>query len=276
MKNTSLSPKKVIKNQVPSWQVYCKEIWHYRSLLRTLTFRDLKVRYAQTSLGLLWVFIQPLITLLIFTLVFNIAIKIDTQGIPYPIFAFSGLYAWHYFSLVVNQGGVAILNAHSLVTKIYFPRIILPLSKALVVAVDFLINVLLMAGVMLYYAYTPHKNLIYFPLWLIALLVASLGCAIGLSALSVRFRDFQPISRFGLQVGFYLTPIAYPPTLIPVQYHLLYYSNPMAGITEGFRWMIIGGKLSPYVGMSLGVAVGIFILSGWYFRKTERLLADIV
>lgn len=276
MENISPTPKKIIKNQMPSLLSYCKEIWEYRSLLWTLTLRDLKIRYAQTSLGLLWVIIQPLVALLIFSLVFGVAIKVDTKGVPYPVFAFSGLYAWNYFSGVVTQGGAAILNAHSLVTKIYFPRIILPASKAVVAAVDFGVNLVLMAGVMLWFRFLPSKNLIWFPLWFIALLIASLGISIGLSALSVRFRDFQPISRFGLQIGFYLTPIAYPPALIPAKYLPLYYCNPLAGVTEGFRWMIVGGKLSPYVFVSVGVACILFILGWWYFRKTERTIADIV
>jgi lipopolysaccharide transport system permease protein len=276
MKENNLPPKKIIQGQAPSWWTYIQEVIHYRGLLYTLTVRDFKVRYAQTSLGLLWVFIQPLTSLLIFSLVFGIAIKVDTGGIPYPVFAFSGLYAWSYFSAVVNQGGASILNSQGLVTKIYFPRIILPLSKALVATIELLISIVLMIGIMWWYRYIPSVNLVYFPLWLLALLLASLGCAIGLSALSVRFRDFQPISRFGLQIGFYLTPIAYPSSLIPVRYQVIYYCNPMAGITEGFRWMITGGELSPYVGISVGVACGILLLSSWFFRKTERVLADIV
>lgn len=276
MKKDSLPPKKIIKNHTPSLWNYTQTVWHYRGLLYTLTIRDLKVLYAQTSLGLLWVFIQPITTLLIFSLVFGIAIKVDTGGVPYPVFAFSGLYAWNYFSKVVSQGGAAILNAQSLVSKIYFPRIILPLSKALVAAIDLLISIVLMAVVMLWYSYSPNLHLIYFPLWLLALLFTSLGVAIGLSALSVRFRDFQPISRFGLQIGFYLCPIAYPPSLIPARYQLLYYCNPMAGITEGFRWMVTGGTLSPYVGLSLGVSLVILVLSSWYFRKTEQILVDIL
>lgn len=158
MKKVEGSPRKVIKNQMPSLVRYIEELWAYRDLLLTLAYRDLKIRYAQTSLGLLWVIFQPLATLLIFTLVFSVAIKVDTGKIPYPIFAFAGLYAWTYFSVVVIQGGGAVLESQNLITKIYFPRLILPLSKALAATVDFVVNLLLMVGVMGWYKFVPSKN----------------------------------------------------------------------------------------------------------------------
>lgn len=276
MKKVEGSPRKVIKNQMPSLVSYINELWVYRDLLWTLAYRDLKIRYAQTSLGLLWGIFQPLATLFIFTLVFSVAIKVDTGKVPYPIFAFAGLYAWTYFSVVVMQGGGAVLEAQNLVTKIYFPRLILPLSKAIAATVDFAVNLLLMIGVMSWYKFLPGKNALYLPLWLIALVVTSLGVAIGLSALSIRFRDFQPIAKFGLQLGFYLTPIAYPSSLIPAKYLPFYYCNPMVGIVEGFRWMVTGGALSPFVFLSLAVACSILTVSWWYFRRIERIVADIV
>lgn len=268
--------KKIIKNQTPPILQYTQEAWVYRSLLWTLTYRDLKIRYAQTSLGLIWIILQPLTALLIFSLVFGLAIKVNTGGIPYPLFAFSGLFAWSYFTGLVTQGGESIINAQNLITKVYFPRIILPLSKAIVALIDFFINLLLMAILLLWYQYTPHHNIWYLPLWILALAIASLGFTIGLSALSIQFRDFQPIAKFGLRIGFYLTPIAYPAQLIPVKYAPLYYCNPMAGIVEGFRWAIIGGQLSPYVYISIGIACLLFIVSWFYFRKVEPVMADIV
>jgi len=269
-------PKKIINNQIPPFYYYIREVWAYRSLLWTLTYRDLKIRYAQTYLGFVWLILQPITALLIFSLVFGVAIKVDTGGIPYPIFAFAGLFAWNYFSGLVTQGGEAILNAQGLITKVYFPRIILPLSKAIVVSIDFFINLLLMVILLLWYQYIPPKNLWYFPLWFLALVAISLGVSIGLSALSVQFRDFQPIAKFGLRIGFYLTPIAYPAQLIPEVYRPFYYCNPMAGIVEGFRWTIIGGQISPYAYLSIGVSIVLLLVSWWYFRKAEHTLADIV
>ena len=276
MNQKNTVPRKVIKNQIPPFYQYIQEVWAYRDLLWTLTYRDLKVRYAQTYLGLVWLVIQPLTALLIFSLVFGLAIRVDTNGVPYPVFAFAGLFAWNYFSGLVTQGGESILNAQNLVTKVYFPKIILPLSKAIVVSIDLLVNLLLMIGILLWYQYTPSYNLWFLPLWFLALVVASLGLSIGLSALSVQFRDFQPIAKFGLRIGFYLTPIAYPSQLIPITYHPLYYCNPMAGIVEGFRWTLIGGPISPYVYLSISVAIVLFILRWWYFRRAEQTIADIV
>ncbi|OJJ17936.1 phosphate ABC transporter permease [marine bacterium AO1-C] len=272
----SSTSKKIITSQRSSFHFYLKEIWAYRGLLWTLTYRDLRIRYAQTYLGFIWLILQPLTTLLIFSLVFGIAIKVDTGGIPYPVFAFAGLFAWNYFSGLVSQGGESILNAQGLITKVYFPKIILPLSKAIVVSIDFFINFLLMVIILIWYQYAPPSNVWFLPVWLLTLIIASLGVSIGLSALSIQFRDFQPIAKFSLQVGFYLTPIAYPSQLIPTLYHPLYYCNPMAGIVEGFRWSIIGGQVSPYIYISVGVTLILFITSLWYFRRVEQTMADIV
>jgi lipopolysaccharide transport system permease protein len=269
--------KLIIDANKKSISINTKELFSYKDLFVILAYRDLRVRYAQTFLGLLWAVLQPLFTLLIFILIFGKAIKIDTGGVPYPIFALSGLSAWTYFAFVMNQAGNSIVGAQNMIQKIYFPRLIIPLSKAVVGLVDFVVTLLFMAGLMLWYQFAPSQNLFFLPLFILLTIIAALGIGIWLSALTIRYRDFQHIVPFMVQIGLYATPIAYPTSIVPSEYQLLYHINPMAGVVEGFRWSILGGNvLEPLAYVSFGVAISIFISSLFYFRKVERVMADIV
>jgi lipopolysaccharide transport system permease protein len=254
-----------------------KEILAYKDLFLILAYRDLRVRYAQTFLGLLWGVVQPLVTLIIFVLVFGKAIKVDTGGIPYPLFALSGMSAWTYFAFVMNQAGNSIIGAQSMIQKIYFPRLIIPLSKAVVGLADFSITLLFMGVLMVWYKFTPSGNIVFLPVFILMTLLAALSVGIWLSALTIRYRDFQIIVPFMVQIGLYATPIAYPATLIPEKYKLLFYMNPMAGIVEGFRWSLVGGAMpTAYSYLSFGLVI-ILLASGLlYFRKVEEVMADIV
>lgn len=258
-----------------------KELLHYKDLFLILAYRDLRIRYAQTALGLLWAFIQPAATLLIFTVVFGRAVKVDTGSIPYPVFAICGMTTWTYFAFVLNQSGNSIIGAQEMVKKIYFPRLVIPLSKALVGFVDFAIAFLILATLMFFYGVVPSSNIIFLPVFILLTVVAGLAVGIWLSALTIRYRDFQHVVPFLVQFGLYATPIAYPSETIinnlPAWASLLYYLNPMSGIVEGFRWSVLGGSLPiGYAWLSYGVVLVLFFTALFYFKKVERVMADIV
>jgi lipopolysaccharide transport system permease protein len=270
-------PKLIIDPQQRNLLLNGRELYAYRDLFLILAYRDLRVRYAQTFLGIFWAFIQPLITLLIFTLVFGRAMQVDTEGVPYPVFAACGLSAWSYFAFVMNQAGNSIIGAQGMIQKIYFPRLIIPLSKALVGFVDFAISFLLILVLALWYGVTPSANLVLLPVFILMGVISALAVGIWLSALTIRYRDFQHIVPFMVQIGLYATPIAYPAALIPERFQLLFHLNPMAGVVEGFRWSILGTQSPhPYAYLSFGLAIILFGTGLLYFRKVERVMADIV
>ena len=258
-----------------------RELIAYKDLFLVLAYRDLRVRYAQTFLGLFWAFIQPAATLLIFTVVFGMAVKVDTGGVPYPIFAIAGMSAWAYFAFVLNQSGNSIIGAQEMVKKIYFPRLVIPLSKAVVGFVDFAVALLFMAILMIIYGFMPSGNIIYLPIFILLTIITALAVGIWLSALTIRYRDFQHIVPFMVQFGIYATPIAYPAETIvktlPTWAVVIYYLNPMAGVVEGFRWSILGGEApSQYSYISVILVIVLFVSALFYFRKVERVMADIV
>ncbi len=271
----------VVDADKPKWKINLKELWQYRDLFLILAYRDLRVRYAQTFLGLLWAVIQPLATLIIFTVVFGRVAKVDTGDIPYPLFAVAGLGAWSYFSFVLNQSGNSIIGAQEMVKKIYFPRLVIPLSKALVGFVDFAIAMLFIIILMFYYGITPSSSIIYLPVFILLTIISALAVGIWLSALTIRYRDFQHIVPFLVQFGLYATPVGYQAkdviNNLPEWGTYLYYANPMAGIVEGFRWSILGGDApSTYAYFSFSIVILLFLSGLYYFKRVERVMADIV
>lgn len=255
-----------------------KELFHYKDLFYTLAWREFRVRYAQTFLGFAWAFLQPLATLFIFFFVFGKALKVDTGNIPYPVFALTGLTAWSYFSFVVSNSGRSIINEGGMIKKIYFPRLVIPLSKALVGLIDFGISFLLLIIAMIYFGVPITSNILWLPVFITLIVLASLGLGIWVSALTIRFRDVQHIIPFFIQIGLYATPVAYSSLMIPQKYHLAYYLlNPLAGVIEGFRWCIIGGNVNiQYVAFDAVIILLLFISSLVYFRKVERVMADLL
>jgi lipopolysaccharide transport system permease protein len=255
-----------------------KELFQYKDLFLILAYRDLRVRYAQTFLGLLWAILQPLATLIIFTVVFGKVAKVDTGGIPYPLFAVCGMAAWSYFAFVLNQAGNSIIGAQEMVKKIYFPRLVIPLSKAVV---DFIIAFIFIIILLLYYGFTPSANIIYLPIFILLTVVSALAAGIWLSALTIRYRDFQHIVPFIVQFGLYATPVGYMAKDIvanlPKWGTFLFYANPMAGIVEGFRWSILGGNPPViYAYVSFSVVLLLFVSGLYYFKRVEKVMADIV
>jgi len=258
-----------------------RELAQYRDLFWVLAYRDLRVRYAQTFLGFLWAFIQPAATILILTLVFGKALKIDTGGVPYPLFAVCGMVGWTYFAFVMQQSGQSIIASQQMIKKIYFPRLVIPLSKALVGLVDFGVTILLLLLMVFWYSYYPSPNIIWLPLFVMLIIIYSLSVGILLSALSIRYRDIQHIIPFMTQIGLYLTPVAYPAEFIikaiPPWLSVIYFLNPMAGIVEGLRWSLLGTSIPTiYYLYSFLMVILLFIGSLFYFKKVEREMADIV
>jgi lipopolysaccharide transport system permease protein len=269
--------KIVVDSETSALKINFKELKHYRDLFYILAYRDLRVRYAQTFLGFLWALLQPLATLVIFILVFGLAVKVDTGGIPYPLFAISGISMWTYFGFVLNQSGNSVIGAQEMIKKIYFPRLVIPLSKAVVGFVDFGVALIMLVILMIVYGFAPTLNLLYAPLFILLNIIAALSVGIWLSALTIRYRDFQHVIPFLVQFGMYATPVAYPARLVPEKYQLIYNLNPMAGVIQGFRWSVFGADPpDAYFYISMVVILVLFVSSLYYFRKVEDVMADIV
>lgn len=257
-----------------------KELFRYKDLFLTLTWRDFKVRYAQTTIGILWAFLQPLVTLVILALVFGKFVGVKTE-VPYLLFAMSGMVLWTYFAFVMANAGSSIIANQNMVKKIYFPRLIIPLSKAAVGLIDLAISLLLLVSLMVYFGVSPSKNVWLSPLFIGMGMVAALSVGIWLSALSVRFRDFQHIVPFMVQIGLYITPIAYPSEFaiqhLPKWAATLYYLNPMAGVIQGFRWAVFGGvPPDNMLFVSLAMILFLLITGILYFQRVEDEMADYV
>lgn len=257
-----------------------RELYRYRDLFLTLSWRDFRVRYAQTTIGFLWAVIQPIITLFILFLVFGRFVGVKTN-VPHLLFTVAGMSIWTYFSYVMTNSGNSIIASQSMVKKIYFPRLIIPLSKAVVGLIDFGITLLILIGLMIYYGIAPTSNAWMALFFILIGMIAALGAGIWLSALTVRYRDFQHVVPFIVQIGLYITPIAYPAEFatqqLPKWAATLYYLNPMAGVVQGFRWAVFGGVAPGNMfWVSLIMVLILFISGLLYFRKVEGDMADYV
>ncbi len=258
---------------------YLHKVYQYRALVFSFAKRDIKVQYAQTALGFLWSVIQPLTSLLVWTFFFDKLIDVDTGHIPYPLFAFTGMIAWYFFTHIFNHAGTSLVNAQDLIRKIYFPRIILPLSKVLVGCVEFSISLALLFILMAVMGVTPSVKIAYLPIFIFFNIVTGLAFGIWLSALTIRYRDFQHIIPYFINLGIWLTPVFYPTTLIPEKYSFFIYLNPMAAVIAGYRWTLFGdvgsiAKISPNYIVAF-IPVSILLVTGFmYFRKSERTIAD--
>jgi lipopolysaccharide transport system permease protein len=256
------------------------ELIRYKDLLYILAFRDYRVRYAQTFLGFSWAFIQPALTITILVLVFGKLGGIKTE-LPYPLVASCGLVVWSYFSYVMAQSGNSIIASQQMVKKIYFPKIIIPISKSLVGLIDFCISFLILIALMVFYKVPPKPQFFFFPIFCLLGIVAALGVGSWLSALTVKYRDFQHVVPFMVQIGLYATPVAYPAALVtqkmPTWLESLYYLNPMVGVIEGFRWSVLGiGELQAVNYVSFLFAIVLLITGMLYFNKIEKDMADLV
>jgi lipopolysaccharide transport system permease protein len=255
------------------------ELWLYRELIYFLTWRDLKVRYKQTALGAAWAIIQPFLTMVVFSVFFGGLLKVASDNVPYPIFSYTGLLPWGVFAKALTDAGRSLVLNRSMITKIYFPRLIVPLASVLAGVVDFFIAFVVLLGMMWWFHITPTISAVWaVPLLLLLSLVTALGVGLWLSALNVVYRDIGYILPFLTQLWFYLTPIVYPSSKIPEKWRLLYALNPMAGVVEGFRWALLPTQTAPgpMVAVSAIIAILILISGLFYFRRMERTFADIV
>jgi len=254
------------------------ELWEYRELLYFLVWRDVKVRYKQTVLGIAWTVLQPLITMMIFTVIFSYFGRFPSDGLPYPIFAYSGLIPWIYFSSAVTQSGNSLRGDARLIEKIYFPRLILPLSAVTTPLVDFFFSFLLLLGMMFWFGSTPTWSLPFLPIFLLLALLTALSMALWLAPLNIRYRDIGHTIPFLIQVWMYASPLVYPVSMIPEKWRLLYSLNPMVGVIEGFRWALLGNKSPDFKLMTVGLVVVLLLLWGGavFFRRAEGTFADVV
>jgi lipopolysaccharide transport system permease protein len=254
------------------------ELWEYRELLYFLIWRDIKVRYKQTALGASWAIIQPVFTMLVFSLFFGHLGKIPSDGIPYPIFSFAALVPWTFFANGLGQSSNSLVGNANLITKIYFPRLIVPLASVFSGIVDFLLAFVVLLGMMLYYGLVPTLNVLWLPLFVLLALVTSLGVGLWFSALNVEFRDVRYVVPFITQFWLFATPIAYPSSLLSQPWRTIYGLNPMVGVVEGFRWALLGTNTAPgpIIAVSSAAALVILVTGAFYFRRMEKTFADIV
>lgn len=255
-----------------------RELWDYRELLYFLTWRDVKVRYKQTALGAAWAIIQPLFMMLVFSLFFGRLAKIPSDGIPYPIFTFCALLPWQLFAHALTESSNSLVANERLITKVYFPRLVVPIAAVLGGLVDFAVAFAILLVMMFYYGIVPTWAIVTLPGFILLAVMTALGVGLWLSALNVKYRDVRYTINFLIQFWLFATPVAYPSSLVPAKWRALYGLNPMAGVVEGFRWALLGKQEAPGAMLWVSVAVVIAILIGglYYFRRMEQQFADVV
>ncbi len=254
------------------------EVWKYRELLYFLMWRDIKVRYKQTVLGAAWAIIQPFFTMIVFSLFFGKLAKVPSDGIPYPIFSYAALVPWTFFAQGLTQASNSLVLNANLVKKVYFPRLVVPIATVLAGAVDFILAFGVLLMMMLYYGITPTVNVVWLPLFLLLALMTSLGVSLWFAAMNVQFRDVRYTIPFLTNFWLFVTPIAYPSSLLAEPWRTLYGLNPMAGVVEGFRWALLGTATSPgpIIIVSSLVALTLLVSGAFYFRRLEKTFADVV
>jgi len=259
---------------------YWVDLWRYRELFRVLAWRDLAVRYKQTVIGAAWAVIRPFITMLVFTIIFGRIAKLPSDGIaPYPLMVFAGMLPWTFFSTGLSEASNSLINDANLISKVYFPRLIVPTATIVVAFVDFLITFSILILMMAWYQYPPGWRMLVLPAFTLLAFLTSMGPALWITALNVRYRDFRYVIPFIVQFGLYVSPVGFSSSVIPEEWRLLYSLNPMVGVIDGFRWCILGGQSPLYLpGLAASVSVTMFFL--WFginrFRKTEKSFADLI
>jgi len=258
---------------------YWEDLWRYRELFYFLAWRDILVRYKQTVIGLAWALIRPLLTMIVFVFVFGKLAKLPSEGVPYPILVFAALLPWQFFSHAFTEAGNSLIGNAHMISKVYFPRLVVPTSAVIVSFVDFMISGIILVGLMLWYGFTPDWRIIALPLFTGIAFAAAMGAGLWIAALNVKYRDFRYIIPFVAQIGLYVSPIGFSSSIVPENWRLLYSFNPMVGVIDGFRWPILGGNIQLYwPGFSLSlVLVVVMLVTGiMYFRKTEKSFADVI
>lgn len=259
---------------------YWRDLWKYRELFYFLAWRDILVRYKQTVIGMAWALLRPFLTMVVFTFVFSGLAKLPTEGnTPYPILVYAAMLPWQFFSGALSECSNSLINNANLLSKVYFPRLIVPTSAVIVSFVDFMIAGIILFALMAWYNFVPDWRILTLPLFIFIAFAASMGVGLWLAALNVEYRDFRYVVPFLVQFGLYISPVGFSSTVVPQQWRLLYSLNPMVGVIDGFRWAILGGESQIYLpGFALSVGLVMVLLwSGiWYFRKMERTFADVI
>ena len=258
---------------------YWMDLWRYRELFYILAWRDIAVQYKQTIMGVLWAVIRPLLTMIIFVVVFGKIAQLPSEGVPYPIFVFAAMLPWTFFATAFSSAGNSLVGNANLISKVYFPRLIIPAASIIVAAVDFMISFSILIVLMFWYSYFPTWHMLTLPLFLLLGFFAAFGAGLFIASLNVKYRDFKFIIPFVVQLGLYISPVAFSTTLVPEKFQLLYYLNPMVAVIDGFRWAISGGQTAfnlTELMVSVTVVSLLCIFGAIYFRKTEKTFADVI
>jgi homopolymeric O-antigen transport system permease protein len=259
---------------------YWRDLWRYRELFYFLAWRDILVRYKQTAIGVAWALVRPFLTMLVFTFIFSRVAKLPAPGsVPYALLVFAAMLPWQFFSTALSEASNSLIGNSNLISKVYFPRLIVPAGSVITSFVDFLITLVLMAGMMVWYGFLPDWRLLTLPIFMALAFGSAFGAGLWLCALNVRYRDFRYIVPFIVQFGLYLSPVGFSSNIVPESLRLIYACNPMVGVIDGFRWALLRGQ-SPLAAYSLIASIlvtSVLCLSGiWYFRRTEKTFADII
>lgn len=258
---------------------YWKDLWRYRELFYFLAWRDILVRYKQTAIGVAWALLRPFLTMVVFTMVFSKLAKLPSDNVPYPILVFAALLPWQFFANAFTEAGNSLISNANMISKVYFPRLVIPTSAVIVSFVDFLISGVILVALMAWYSYLPDWRIVTLPFFILIAFAAAMGAGLWIAALNVKYRDFRYIVPFVVQLGLYISPVGFSSAIVPEQWRLLYSLNPMVGVIDGFRWAILGGNTPLYWPgflLSLTLVAVIFITGVFYFRKTEKSFADVI
>ncbi len=258
---------------------YWKDLWRYRELFYTLAWRDISVRYKQTVIGIAWALIRPFLTMVVFTVVFGNLAKLPSEGVPYPILVFSAMLPWQFFSNSLSSASESLISNANLISKVYFPRLVVPTSAVVTSFVDFLISGMILLGLMIWYNFVPSWRIVTLPLFVAIAFAASMGAGLWLCSLNVKYRDFRYIVPFVVQFGLYISPVGFSSSIVPERWRLLYSLNPMVGVIDGFRWAILGNDSAIYWPgflLSMGLVLVMLLTGVQYFRRVERTFADVI
>lgn len=272
-------PTELIIEAGRSERNYWRDLWNYRELFYFLAWRDTLVRYKQTAIGIAWALIRPLVTMLVFTIVFGKIAGLPSGGAPYPLLVFAAVLPWQFFSSAFSEAGNSLVANSGMLSKIYFPRLIIPTSAVITSFIDFLVSAVILFGLLVWYGHLPDWRIFTLPLFTALAFAAAMGCGIWMAALNVTYRDFAYVIPFILQLGLYISPVGFTSAVVPEQWRLLYSLNPMVSVIDGFRWAILGGNFQIYwPGFLLSVAtIALILLTGIrHFRRTEKTFADVV
>ena len=258
---------------------YWRDLWRYRELFYFLAWRDILVRYKQTVIGLAWALIRPFLTMVVFVFVFSKLAKLPSDGVPYPILVFAALLPWQFFANAFSEAGNSLISNANMISKVYFPRLVIPASAVIVSFMDFLISGVILVGLMVWYGYMPDWHILTLPIFIFIAFAAAMGAGLWIAALNVKYRDFRYIIPFVVQFGLYVSPVGFSSNIVPDEWRLLYSINPMVGVIDGFRWAILGGNANLYwpgFVLSMGLVTAMLITGIIYFRQAERRFADLI